>query len=99
MLQKKKYNSSETQMSQYLFNNYWNSKKSTIHKYNQPADNGRILILKNVAIMSIRNMSIMFYKKIFLNDLSFEATVAIEWVEAFYFLDSDGRYLRSNWTL
>lgn len=53
MLQKKKYNSSETQMSQYLFNNYWNSKESMTHKYNQPADNGRIPILKNVAIMSI----------------------------------------------
>lgn len=53
MLQKKKYNSSEIPMSQYLFNNYWNSKKSTIRKYNQPADNRRIPVLKNVAIMSI----------------------------------------------
>lgn len=38
----------------------------------------------------------MFYKKIFLSDLLFEATVAFEWAEAFSFLDSDGRYLRSN---
>lgn len=53
MLQKKKYNSSETPMNQYLFNNYWNSKKSTIRKYNQPTDNRRIPILKNAAIMSI----------------------------------------------
>lgn len=53
MLQKEKYNSSETNMSQYLFNNYWKSKKSGIKKHNQPADSRRILMLKNVAIMSV----------------------------------------------
>lgn len=53
MLQKEKYNSSETKMSQYLFNNYWKSKKSRIKKYNQPADSGRVPMLKNVAVMSV----------------------------------------------
>lgn len=38
----------------------------------------------------------MFWKKIYLNDLLFDTTVAFEWVEAFSSLDSDGRYLRSN---
>lgn len=53
MLQKEKYNSSETNMSQYLFNNYWKSKKSRIKKYNQPTDSRRIPMFKNVAIMSV----------------------------------------------